>query len=64
MKYVILSILCIVFGILTIFMGVRDYPHKLLPEVLYFVLGSILIVLGVYKLFEITSYRNDHNEGA
>jgi len=62
MKFVILSILCIVFGMLTIFMGMRDYPHKLLPEVMYFLFGSILIVLGVYKLFEITSYWKDNNK--
>ena len=62
MKQLILGIFSIVLGALTIYMGMRDYTHKLLPEVLYFVFGAILIVLGVYKLIEITSYRHNNKE--
>jgi uncharacterized membrane protein HdeD (DUF308 family) len=62
MKQLLLGILSIVFGVLTLYMGVRDYTYKLLPEFLYFVFGAILILLGVYAISEFISYRKDSNE--
>jgi sulfite exporter TauE/SafE len=44
-------IISIVLGVLVIIMGLRDNEYKMIPQVLYYVFGAILILFGVYKLF-------------
>jgi hypothetical protein len=43
-------ILYIVLGGVVIIGGLRYNEHRLIPEFLYYVFGSIAIIFGIYKL--------------
>ena len=44
------SILYIVLGVLIIIGGLRHNEHRLIPEFLYYILGGISLIFGIYKL--------------